>query len=186
MSHAVNLQAMLEHLLVLEHFALGSSEFFKSNGVTSFEETGYLQPLSARTLLKGLVCEKLIDVAMKGRILSEHVAITDSAAFERIQAQALTALRISYDTKGSETLSLRESFNKIIHATQVSISISESETEPGNTHFWDGQVHLIGTLRKSEWSHSLVVGDWAKAVRRLLMQLIREEQLAMLEWAGGL
>ena len=110
MSHAVNVQSMLEHLLVLEHIALGSNEFCKSNGIASFEETGYLQPLSARTLLKGLICEKMIDVAIKGRILLEHVSTNDIATLKRIQAHATMALRISHDAQEGETLSLRDSF----------------------------------------------------------------------------
>jgi hypothetical protein len=97
----------------------------------------------------------------------------------------VTALRISYDTRGSEILSLRESFNKIIHATQVSVDFAESETEPDNTYFWDGQVQLVGTFKGKEWSHQLCVADWAKAVRRMLMQLIKEEKLIMLGWDGG-
>ena len=177
---------MLEHLLVLEHLALGSKEFYRSNGVTSFEETGYMQPLSARTLLKGLICEKLIDVAIKGRILLEHVAENDPAALDRIQTQAVVALQITTDGKGDKRLSLRDSFNKIIHATQVSVSVAEGDVEPDNTHFWDGQVHLVGTKDKKEWSHWLRVADWAKAVRRLIMQLVREEKLFMLGWDGGL
>ena len=186
MSHSVNLLGMLEDLLLLEHVAFGSNQFCESNGFTSFEETGYMQPMSPRTLMKGLVCEKLIAVAVKGRILLDLVNNNDKAALKRIERQAVIGLNIAYDTVGSKKLSIRDSFNKIIHALQVSMSYAETEEGLGNTHFWDGQVHLVGKHDRKEWSYQLVVAEWTKAVRRMITQFIQEDHLFMLGWDGGL
>lgn len=185
MSHSVNIAGLLEDLLLLEHVAFGSSEFCNSNGFTSFEDTGYLEPLSPRTLMKGLVCGKLIAVAVRGRILLDHVNTKDAEALQRMEAHAVDGLQIAYDTRGEKRLTIRESFNKIIHAVQVSMSYAETEIGPSETHFWDGQIKLVGTYNKVGWSFQLVVADWAKAVRRLVMQLVKDDQLFMLGWDGG-
>ena len=182
MSHSVNLQSLLEDLVLLEHFAYGSEEFCKSNGITSFEETGYMEPLSPRTLLRGVVCDKLISVAIKTRIILDHASV-DKVGLNRIESQATIGLQL---TAGSSPLTVRESLNKIIHALQVSIDFVVDEYEPSNTHYWDGRVLLEGTQNGKAWSYHLKVCDWVKAVRRALMQLIREERLGMLGWDGGL
>jgi hypothetical protein len=185
MSHAVNLQSIIEQLFLLEHIAYGSQKFCESYGISSFDEAGYQKPLSAWSLTKTLVCERIIDIAIKGRILLDHVEVVDTKAPKRLEEQAVTGLRITHNVKGQRTLSVRESFNKIIHATQVSVSLSANDTGSGDTHYWDGQIRLEGTRDKKPWVHQLVVADWAKAVRRIVIALEQDERLEMLGWDGG-
>lgn len=180
MSHAIAIERLLETLFVLEHIAHGSRAYCNERQIFSLEDTGYSDMRSTWGLTKSAVSTNLTEVAIRARIILDYCYTINKNETKRIEEQACIGLVISYDTKGTERLTLRDTLDKVVHATLVRVEFSSSLDMPDDpTTFWDGQVFLAGTKRigndEVEWSHRLVLPAWCKAMVRLLTYLESHE-----------
>lgn len=180
MSHAIAIERLLETLFVLEHLAHGSRAYCNERGIFSLEETGYPDMRSTWGLTKSAVSSNLIEVAIRSRIILDYCYTINKSETKVLEEQACVGLKISYDAKGTEKLSLRDTLDKVVHATLVRIDFSNAlDTPDEQTTFWDGQVLLNGARRSGkdeiEWSHWLVLPAWCKAMVRLLTELETHE-----------
>ena len=187
MSHAIDTGALLEKIFVLEHLAFGSRSYCDTNGLNTFDSTGYLEPLSPSSLTKSVVSTYTIEIAVRLRILLDHAYAFDKPSTKSLEAQVTKGLRISYEQKGSSSqgpssLDLRETLNKIIHAEIVSVNLDPDNNGTSDVHYWDGQVQVEGELKRTRWRHAIEVAQWCKACRRLVIALADNDKLAGLGW----
>ena len=190
MSHAIDTGALHEKLFVLEHLAFGSRGYCDSNGLDTFGATGYLEPLSPSSFTKSVVSTYTIEIAVRLRILLDHAYTLDKPSTKKLEDQATTGLRISYNQKqssnlGTSSLDLRETLNKVIHAEIVSVNLNPDNDGTSDTHYWDGQVQVEGVYNGKRWRHAIEIAPWCKACRRLLNALMRDDKLAGLGWNNG-
>ena len=176
MSHAIAIERMLETLFVLEHLAHGSRSYCNERGIFSMEETGYPDMRSTWGLTKSAVSNYLIEIAIRARIVLDYCYTIDKPATQRLEKQACAGLTFSYDTPATSKLSLRDTLDKIVHATLVTTEFANSlDTLDDQTTFWDGQVKLEGTrrIRNTDvpWSYRIILPAWCKAMVRLLTEL---------------
>lgn len=169
MSHAINIDGTLEKLFLLQHLAYGSHSYCRSEGVLSIEHTGYTEFQSHWGWTKSVVSNFLIECAVKLRMVQEHCAKRkDSHGVAELDKEATLALKIGHVHEGTFPLTLRESCNKIVHATRASIEFTAADGSTDGVHFWDGQMYLHGEQHGKPWRFQLKVANWAKAGARYL------------------
>ncbi len=83
-----------------------------------------------------------------------------------IDTQARNNLSLGIIHGGTFQLSLRESCNKIIHATKAYPDWSEKAVNGKSFKYWNGSFHLKGSKGSVNWHLELYVGNWAKALGR--------------------
>jgi hypothetical protein len=121
--------------------------------------------------LKVLVCESLIHLAVRIRIL-EDSAKADEQEIDwiNIDQDSRRGLDLGKYHKGKEKITIRELCNKIIHATDISLDWSSiAESDNGDSpEYWTGIAWLFGKKGKSEWKLELNVEALCVALRRYI------------------
>jgi len=80
-------------------------------------------------------------------------------------AEARANVDIGRFVAGRGTLSLRESCNKIVHATEARlqwVNVAGDESD----EYWNGQYDLWGTNRGEQWQVELNIEAWCIAMIR--------------------
>ncbi|MGB6013786.1 MAG: hypothetical protein WBG32_03575, partial [Nodosilinea sp.] len=66
---------------------------------------------------------------------------------------------------GKVDLSLRESCNKIVHATRIELVWKEKSNGSGTLiEYWDGNFNLYGKRYEESWHIELDIESWASAL----------------------
>jgi hypothetical protein len=87
------------------------------------------------------------------------------AIFERADKYALEDIPLGKVHSGGFKLSVRESCNKIIHATRVDLGwiTRNRKTKNAYTH-WSGAVHLFGEKARKPWHVELDATAWCVSI----------------------
>ncbi len=119
--------------------------------------------------LKPTLCEQLIKSAITVRMFLDilHDFNAEEPDLEAHQRDAIEGLNIGVVHEGDFTLTLREAFNKIIHATDTQLDWNDE----GSYEWWSGLVWLTGKHRGVEWKMDLNVEDFSIATTRLVESL---------------
>lgn len=169
MPHAFDFDSVEARLLTLHHVALGSQPFcarFKVDRISDppgeyewWEYTGHL---------KSLVSSTLIDAAVKIRMLQDFAKHEDEELdLDAMQTNAVQGLRIGSVPPANGTISLRQSCNKIIHATGARLIWRESPSDSKKYEYWTGAYHLFGSGQSgANWEVVIDVPDWCTAMIR--------------------
>lgn len=177
MSHAIDIDGAAEKLFILQHLAYGSEAYCRSEGVFSAEHAGYSEFQSPWGWTKAVVSNYLIECAVKLRMIQEYCAKRrDSGGLAELDSAATLDLHIGQVHVGEFGLTLRESCNKIVHATNVSMNFTTPDKSSDGLHSWDGQMHLVGAQHGKPWSLQLSVAHRAKASLRYL-DLVEDQGL---------
>jgi hypothetical protein len=168
MTHSIDFDSIEARLFTLHHAALGSKAFCERFSIGRDTE----RPIEYEWWqysghLKALVSEAMIDAAIKIRMLQD-IGRAEDDEFDAIalQVEACKELDIAC-LVGLGPLSLRESCNKIIHATGTKLVWQEVKTEKKAFEYWTGVYRLFGNDNAGkEWSASVNVPDWCVAMMR--------------------
>jgi hypothetical protein len=176
MSHAIDFDGMQEKLFLLRHLSLGSKAYCREEEIGSDIDIGEGEFDSYWGWLKVVLSNYLIESAVKLRMIQEYCAkdgyAEELASYERT---AMKGLSLGTIHQGSFTISVRETTNKIIHATRATIAFTEEPGGHGTYRHWDGYYHLYGKKGSADWHLALDVNAWSKAVSIYLDELQSNE-----------
>jgi hypothetical protein len=91
-----------------------------------------------------------------------------------IDQDACTNLSIGIVVKVVINLSLRESCNKIVHATEARMCWASTSLSKGASEYWNGKYALWGDNRGNKWEVELDIEAWCISMIRFL-KLIQEK-----------
>ena len=168
MTHSIDFDSIEARLFTLHHAALGSKAFCERFKIFRYTE----HPMEYEWWeyfghLKALVSGTMIDAAIKIRMLQDIGRAEDDEFDANIlQVEASRELDIgTIEARGA--LSLRESCNKIIHATGAKLVWQEVGTGKDAFEYWTGVYRLFGSdLSGKEWTARVNVPDWCTAMMR--------------------
>ena len=169
MSHHLDIDAVLEKLVLLQHFAAGSQSYCAARSTGSELDQGDGEFDEYWGWVKGIVCASTLDCAIKFRVLQDSTAgEVDRKRLDALDQKACTGLTLGVLTLGNFPLSLRELSNKIIHATRVAPAWECASADEVEFKFWGGALELSGDRDGKLWSLKLLVSAWACAMQRYL------------------
>lgn len=167
MAHVLDLTGANERLFLLRQLVAGSRAYCKREGLSERDDELYGGEDWANYWgrLQFLVSKFILDAATSFRICQDTLRKRRSAA-------ALSEIDATFGSSlgevivGGFALTLRESCNKIIHATDFALESATARTgnPPRRYNYWSGACHLKGVYGKRKWHVALVVYDWCDAV----------------------
>ena len=175
MSHSLDFVGINEKLFLLRHFVAGNKEFSRrekhyqgTQSSPSEDWDNYSQHL------RYIVSNDLIEIAAKVRVIQDTVSPQLPSEYLReLDAEYTSPKGIGTVLAGDFPLTLRESCNKIIHATTFNLVFQNARsTVPRHVYsHWNGICHLEGTHLKRNWRVALDVYRWADALNYFLEDL---------------
>jgi len=176
-SHAIDLDGLEEKLFILRHLVHGTASFCMQDNISCEEdlEREFFHGYWGR--LKVSVSNRLIECAIKSRMIEEFCAKDDTDNQLRdFEQQAVNQLNLGSVKQGNFKLTLREASNKIIHATRATIEFKSMVFTGPTARRWDGKYHLYGSHQGKPWHVELCVDSWAKSMYNFLKILEENEK----------
>ena len=175
MSHSPDFIGLNEKLFLLRHFIAGNKEFsrrerqYQGTQADASDDWDY-----NAGRLRYLVSNDLIEIAAKFRVIQDMAASqlsTDN--LRELDAACMGGKSIGTVLNGDVTLTLRESCNKIIHATSFNLVFENARSGvPRYLYtYWNGICQCAGTHSKKQWRVALDVYRWADALDCFLEDL---------------
>lgn len=177
MSHIIDLSGTYESLFQLRHLVAGNRECCRRE-LLHFGDDDYT-PEEWEThqgQLHFLVSKSLIACAINFRVLQDTLRSQSSAA-DLTEAEQDLALdqhdKLGDVLEGDVKLTLRESANKIIHATSFDLEFHEARTgKPAKKYsYWNGFVHAVGSQGTKRWRIRLDILGWCAAIDKYIQCL---------------
>jgi hypothetical protein len=168
MTHSIDFDSIEARLFTLHHAVLGSKAFCERFNISRDDEnpTEY-EWWQYFGNLKALVSGTMIDAAIKIRMLQD-IGGAEDEEFDanKLQVEASRGLDIgAIEDRGA--LSLRESCNKIIHATGARLVWQEVGSGEKVFEYWTGVYRLFGVDQSGKaWTARVNVADWCTAMMR--------------------
>ena len=166
MPHTLNIDGVSESLFQLQMLIHSSKSFCAkhqiSHGNNSNAEFDWDYYFG---WLKSSICEKLIQSSITLRIMQDILLADDTQEptdLQRYQTDAISGIQIGTVHEGSFKLTLRETCNKIIHATDTQLDWHEDV----DYQWWTGNIWLFGSNHGSEWKLELNIEAFAIAANR--------------------
>jgi len=168
MPHAIDFDGLERKLFLLQHVAYGSLHFCGSIELTRDGNYGDYEWWEYKGLLKSFVSNTTIESAIKVRILLDFIK-SDEHEIDLIglDSQVREGLSIGQFIGDNQELSLRESCNKIVHATEAMLQWAEDEKgKESSFDYWNGKYSLWGELNQNKWEIELCIISWCTAMIR--------------------
>ncbi|CAD6490314.1 MAG: hypothetical protein KFBDDELM_00197 [Candidatus Argoarchaeum ethanivorans] len=185
MPHIIDIDHISENLFILQNLSLASRSFCEKYRISYYsKEESEFDWYYYLGWLKPIVSEKLIDCAIKVRILQDFLREEDEEDeeidFADLDQRACSDLVLGQFHAGSDPLTLREACNKIIHATKVNLvwkdvasgAEDERTADEDRPEYWNDSVMLEGSKGNREWKFELYVVDFCIALERFLSELV--------------
>lgn len=166
MPHLIDFDGLESDLFVLQHAAYGSRAFCEKFDLHSDCYGKDFEWWEYKGILKTYVSNKIIEAAIKVRMLQDFAKHDDSDIdLKKLDADARKGLSIGSINGLSTPLSLRESCNKIVHATEARMQWVSSEAKP-EVEYWDGVYELFGENKGVGWQVDLNIPEWCTCMIR--------------------
>lgn len=167
MSHSFDFMGLSEKLFLLRDLADGTREFCKKEqlfeGPIHYEDDWSMYYLRTRSL----VSSRLIELAANMRIVEDTCKHQETYSdIRELDALCRDQGSIGIVLRGNFELSLRESCNKIIHATEFDLAISNARSSKPyyRYSYWNGCCVLKGRHSNQPWHIELNVHEWCGAI----------------------
>lgn len=186
MPHKVNSDSIHENIFLLINVCLAAEKFAKTYDLDYENEADTINGTYYYSFLQAIVSEKLIDTAIKARILFDIVLDwqkdqdkhdPDSFDLRQIDLKFTEQRNIGYFIGIDDTISLREACNKIIHAIEIDYKLvigddhhdlDEEREEKREWKYWDGVVEFKGQKGSRPWSFCLHVNEFCDTMSEML------------------
>jgi hypothetical protein len=168
MTHSFDFVRVSEKLFILEQLQAASRDYCRNSGICrgSFPY-GHDDWNDYQHKIKLIVSSHMIEIAAKVRILQDSMSgQVRQLIFERADKYALEDISLGTVHAGVFKLDVRESCNKIIHATRVEmgwVTRNRKTTNDAYTH-WSGAVNLFGSKSGAPWHLELDITGWCVAI----------------------
>lgn len=124
--------------------------------------------------LKGIVSEIVIETSIKARMLADFID-KNYEYFEvesrKLLEESLGDHHLGYVLEGKVDLNLREAFNKIVHATEMTLAYDSQEGESGPYQTWTGTIELEGSYRSKDWLVGIELFRWSRSVQQFIHRI---------------
>lgn len=177
MAHSIYWTGLSERIFILHNMCHASRSLCSQyrigrfvEGVVEYDWDDYFGHL------KVLVCESLIHLAIRIRIIEDSV-ISDEQDIEwaKIDKETQKGLTLAKYLKGQGKITIRELCNKIIHATDLTLNWASFKRNNTNSPgHWTGTTWLFGKKYKSEWKLEINVEALCVAFHRYINALEEE------------
>ena len=127
--------------------------------------------------LKSAVSKISIEASIKLRMAQDSLkayAIENDVDVDLLDSEPAKGLTLGRVIEGSFNLTLRESLNKIIHATEIQLCWSDGS----DYEWWNGSILLLGSRGNSEWKLELDMEQLCIAIHRYI-----ELSDSVVDWA---
>ncbi len=175
MTHSLDFGSVGEKLFLLRQLSYASREYCK---VEELLKGGYPYAdddwNAYGSRLKKLVSGYLIECAAKVRIFEDSIkGKVRPSAPRTADKHARDGLDIGTVRQGKFDLTVRESCNKIIHATNVELAWATGSSKRPYRRFtyWKGKFDLHGEHAGRPWQVELNVANWCEAVDAYIEEL---------------
>lgn len=169
MPHITDFDSIEQRLFALQHICYGGRQFCEHYKVDrNAEDSREYEWWEYYGLLKTTVSTTMIEAAIKLRMVQDFIQSEDQEIeLTKLDEQATDGLTIGRFVVGGSKLTLRESCNKVVHATEAKLKWQEGSTGSGNYEYWDGTYRLWGSKGKDQWNVEIFVPEWCAAMTRL-------------------
>lgn len=175
MSHSLDFVGLNDRLFHLRHFVAGNKEFSRRERHYQGTQSEPSEDWSSyASRLRYVVSNELIEIAAKVRVIQDTaVSQVSASALREMDRDAIGLKGIGTVLNGDVQLTLRESCNKVIHATTFGLVFENARsTVPRYSYsFWNGICQLSGEQSKRSWRVALDVYRWADALDYFLEEL---------------
>jgi hypothetical protein len=169
MPHLIDFDGIEQKLFTLQHICYGSRRFCEKIELNRFSgpREGY-EWWDYTALLKSIVSNTIIESAVKIRMLQDFIKSDDQDNdLHTLDKESCEGVNIGSFVAGTGNLTLRESCNKIIHATEATMQWVNVDAENNESNeYWNGQYDLHGTNRGKDWHVELRIESWCIAMIR--------------------
>ena len=168
MPHLIDLDGVADRLFVLMHLCYGSRQFCEKAGVHRLgtDEAEY-EWWEYFGLLKSNVSSTVIDASIKLRMVQDFVTADEHEIdLDRLDVDARNGDAIGVFREGTGKLTLRESCNKVVHATEARLQWEEVTSGSSPFEYWSGIYSLWGSKGKAPWQVDLFIEQWCRAMIR--------------------
>jgi hypothetical protein len=168
MTHSIDFKGIEERLFLIQSVVLSSRAYCEERDIgrtVGRYGEGTWSDYSYR--LQGLISDYAIECAIKTRMVQDFVAAgSTDIDLASADAEARDGFDIGVVHSGSFDLTVRESCNKIIHATNVELGWTSANLRKSKKkiEYWGGSYHLRGKQGKSTWHVELDMRPWAIAM----------------------
>lgn len=168
MPHFFDFDTLEQKLFVLQHLCYGSRQYCERAQVHRLaEKPGELEWWEYYGLLKSTVSSTVIESAIKFRMVQDFAgAEQEDINLAKLDRESCEGLTIGKFHAGSGPLTLRESWNKVVHATEARLQWRDQHHAGTEIEFWDGSYNLWGSKGKEEWHVELYIEQWCIAMLR--------------------
>lgn len=181
MSYSLDFIGLNEKLFLLRHLIAGTKEYCRRERLFEVPESEDWINYAGR--LRHLVSNDLIESAAKFRVIQDSALPQVSSEFRRgLESEYQAGRRIGSVLVGEFQLDLRESCNKIIHATKFDLVFQNARDARLRYlyTYWNGICRFSGKYQSKTWVVALDVYRWAEAMDSYLERLSGE--VASIGW----
>ena len=169
MPHLIDFDGLEQKLFVLQHVCYGSRKFCERINLNRYSDHAADYEWWEYTgLLKSIISNTIIESAVKVRMLQDFIKSDDQDVdLDALDSEACEGINIGAFVEGFGKLTLRESCNKIIHATEAILQWKNIDLENKESNeYWNGLYDLWGTNRGEPWQVQLDIEAWCIAMIR--------------------
>lgn len=167
MTHSYDFAGVSEKLFIIEQLQAASREYCRNAGICqSSYPYGHNDWNDYEHKIKRIVSGYMIEIAAKVRILQDSMAgQIRPSIFERADKYAVENIPLGEVHSGGFKLNVRESCNKIIHATHVELGwVTRNRKSLSAYTHWSGAVNLYGSKSAKPWHLELDATAWCISI----------------------
>lgn len=162
---------MREKLFLIRQLALASNSYCTSVGSKKSEfvcksESWLEYSRTLEEILSRYIIEVLISLRMFEDLLNSHGNKSFLNSAENIVSNNRS---IGQMENNSFDLTIRESCNKVIHATRVDLEWVESDNE--EITYWSGNYTLSGKKGRKNWKLIVFTDSWAQSMKEYIDEI---------------
>ena len=176
MPYHFNIDQIHEKMFILQMLAAGSDCYCSTHNLTDEDETdehfgwyhyyGHLKNIISRVLIEtSISCRILDDVLSKN---PEYSAVN----LNTLLAKSIKNPDLGIVLSGDFELTLRESFNKLVHASDMNLCYDSQVSMSNKSYkYWTGSVDLFGEHKGQEWTLMLHTSVWSQMVQKYILAI---------------
>ena len=167
MPHPVDFQEIENKLFLLGQLCYSSKSYTRHSGLSRGDDPDFVEPDWVRYAgnLASIVGDYTVECAAKTRVAQDFIRRHDAPAdIEMISDNAIENCDIGGYESGDNISSIRESCNKLTHATEAKLKWETGQNDGEEYEYWSGIYLLNGEHRGDRWSINLNVDEWAGAM----------------------
>lgn len=177
MSFHFSSESLYENIFLLQMLVCGSEDYCSEFSIRSDRYENRREWTDYHVRLKSKVSTLVIETSIKSRMLADFIDrqtyIKTKKSNELLQL-ACDNSELGYVLEGDINFTLRESFNKIVHATEANLVWDRQTGDNGDYQTWNGVIEMSGWHQGKKWAIGIYIFEWSKNVKTFIAKVERE------------